>query len=138
MHRDQDTNQGNEAQGTGDGAGLRIYAITTNIPGYSPEGDRTVAQGEDDAAAFMRADVDRILDNAVESGTMSDDEASSDLASIDSAIADGDLQYILQRDGAASYLLADLDLVVCATRIDASDLDDDEREWLDIDEAQEG
>lgn len=110
-----------------------LYAITTNIPGYSPEGDRTVARGEQNAAEAIRSQVDFLLDSAVEGKQMSDDEASSDLASIDAAIASGDLQYRMRFErGSTCWVLPELNLMVCATSIPESDLSDDERDYLDL------
>lgn len=113
--------------------GAQAYAIVHNMPGYLPvSDDRIVAIGEDDAARAMRDEVDRLLDYAVESESMTDDEASSDLASIDSAIADGDLQYRIRVDGGQSWPLPDINEVVNCIPIDSDDLTDDELDYLGL------
>lgn len=116
-------------------ASAQAYAIVSNMPGYLPVSeDRVVAIGEDDAARAMRDEVDRHLDYAVESEQMTDDEASSDLAALDSSIRDGDIQYRIRVDGGQSWPLPEINLVVNCIPIDSDDLTDEERDYLGMDD----
>lgn len=109
----------------------RLFAIVVNMPGYLPNSeDRVVASSAQNAAEAMRAEVDRLLDDAVESESMSDEEATSDLASIDSAIADGDLPYRLHHDNGQAWHLPEMNLVVNAIPIAFADLEDEEADYL--------